>query len=41
MATKRELEDENEQLKRKLEEVLDITSDALNVEDGEDDRDGE
>lgn len=38
MATKRELEVENEQLKRKLEEVYDISRDALEVEEDDDDQ---
>ena len=41
MATKRELEDENEQLRRKLEEVYDISRDALEIEEEEDDDESE
>jgi hypothetical protein len=36
--TKLELEDENEQLRKKLQEVFDVASDALEIEDnGEED----
>ena len=35
MSTKRELEEENQQLKKKLGEVYDISSDALEIEEDE------